>query len=156
MGKITLTGVVKEENLCIQIHWCSKYIFDIKCNIKCNMSKIISFLFFFWTEEKVIKDPLTIELKCPLSQARATLYRYCRQELSLVNMSAILPCISYKQMFVKSNYSFKFYSFALQVLHFTKHIYCDFSNSALCLKEKIKGQTWNCPIFCPNASLICR
>lgn len=41
------------------------------------------------------KEFLTIALKCPLSQARATLYRYCRQELSLVYMSAILPCINY-------------------------------------------------------------
>lgn len=41
------------------------------------------------------KGFLTIALKCPLSQARATLYRYCRQELSLVYMSAILPCINY-------------------------------------------------------------
>lgn len=43
------------------------------------------------------KKYLTFALKCPLSQARATLYRYCRQELSLVYMSAILPCISYTQ-----------------------------------------------------------
>lgn len=46
---------------------------------------------------------LTFALKCPLSQARATLYRYCRLELSLVYMSAILPCISYTQINKKKN-----------------------------------------------------
>lgn len=45
-------------------------------------------------EADVITNLLTFALKCPLSQARATLYKYCRQALSLVYMSAIFPCIS--------------------------------------------------------------
>lgn len=39
-------------------------------------------------------NKLTMALKWPLSHARATLYTYCRHELSRVYMSAIFPCIS--------------------------------------------------------------